>query len=263
MSLPDYLDEIKTFLSGKGVPQEPKAVVILGSGLGSFSQEIRNVTILPYNSIPHFPITSVKGHDGKLISGEINGNQVIAFSGRFHHYEGFSFEQTALPVYVAKAFNAGKLIISNAAGAVNTSFKVGDLMVIEDIIRQNMTISPKGHPWFHYSHHRWVSLVRELAADLGIATQQGTYLYVKGPNYETRAEIRAFRTMGADAVGMSTAPELMEAARLGVKTAAISLISNMAAGVTADKLSHDEVALAAGSRKEDFAMLVKALVERL
>ncbi len=263
MSLPDYLDEIKKFLSGKGIPQEPEAFVILGSGLGSFSQEILNATILPYNSIPHFPITSVKGHDGKLISGEINGKQIVAFSGRFHHYEGFSFEQTALPVYVAKALNTGKLIISNAAGAINTSFKVGDLMVIEDIIRQNMTISPKGHPRFRYSHHRWIPLVRELATDLGIATQQGTYLYVKGPNYETRAEIRAFRTMGADAVGMSTAPELMEAARLGVKTAAISLISNMAAGVTANKLSHDEVARAASSRKEEFAKLVKTLVERL
>lgn len=263
MALPDYLDETKALLHGKGVPESPRAVIILGSGLGGFGSEIQQVHSIPYTEIPHFPVTSVKGHDGELISGHINGHNVLAFSGRFHHYEGFSIEQTVLPVYLARALDAGKLLISNAAGAINTSFSVGDLMIIEDVMRQNMAISPQGHSRFRYRHHQWVDQVRELAAECQIPVRQGTYMYVKGPNYETKAEIRAFRKMGADAVGMSTAPELMEAARLGIKTAAISMISNMAAGVTKGKLSHDEVAQAANLRKDDFAKLVKTLVEQL
>jgi purine-nucleoside phosphorylase len=187
----------------------------------------------------------------------------MAFSGRFHYYEGFSFEQSATPVYIAKALGANKLIVSNAAGAINTSFSVGDLMVIKDVIRNNLAISPRGYAKHKYRHHRWVDNVRQMAAELGLVTQQGTYMYCKGPNYETKAEIRSFRKMGADAVGMSTAPELFESARLELKSVAISLISNMAAGVTKGKLNHDEVKEAADSRKEDFAKLVKKLIAEL
>ncbi|MDX1637115.1 MAG: purine-nucleoside phosphorylase [Balneolaceae bacterium] len=263
MPLPDYLDDTISFLSGRGVPESPRAVIILGSGLGGFAGRIQKNSAIPYSTIPHFPATSVQGHDGTLISGTIGDNSIIAFSGRFHHYEGYSFEQTVLPVYLTKALQAEQLIISNAAGAINTSFSVGDLMVIEDIIRQNMTITPQGYKQFRYTHHRRVPEIRKLASDLGITTQFGTYIYAKGPNYETKAEIRAYRIMGADAVGMSTAPELMEAARLGIKTAAISMISNMAAGVTDGKLNHEEVSKAAELRKEDFAKLVTALIEHL
>ncbi|MDR8392919.1 purine-nucleoside phosphorylase [Aliifodinibius sp. S!AR15-10] len=263
MSLPDHLEEITASLLEKGVAEAPEAVIILGSGLGSFSNYIENSTHIPYSSIPHFPATSVQGHSGELITGEIEGHPIIAFSGRFHHYEGFTFEQTALPVYVADILEAEKLIISNAAGAINTAFNVGDLMVIEDVMRQNFRITPRGKSRFRYSHYQWVDTVRELAAKLGIATRQGTYIYVKGPNYETKAEIQAFRTIGADAVGMSTVPELMEAARLGIKTAAISLISNMAAGVTDGKLNHDEVTEAADLRKDDFSNLVQKLIKEL
>lgn len=262
MSLPDYLDEIKAFLVNKGLSESPEAAIILGSGLGGFSKEIENPNAIPYSTIPHFPDSSVIGHAGTLISGEVEGKHVVAFSGRFHHYEGFTFEQTVLPVYVAKSLNARKLIISNAAGAINTSFSVGDLMVIEDVIRQNLSIAPREHTPFRYRHHQWVDQVRELAAELQIPVRHGTYIYAKGPNYESKAEIRAFRVMGADAVGMSTAPELMEAARLGIKTAAISLISNMAAGVTDRKLNHEEVSEAAGLRKEEFGELVKILIQK-
>lgn len=263
MSLPDYLSNIKDFLIEKGVKKRPEAVIILGSGLGGFARQISEAHAISYHTVPHFPTTSVKGHDGKLITGKIDNHPVIAFAGRFHHYEGFTFQQTALPVYVASALEADKLIISNAAGAINTSFKVGDLMVIEDVMRQNLSISPKGYKPFRYTHYRWVDRIRELAAGLGITTRQGTYLYAKGPNYETKAEIRAFRKMGADSVGMSTAPELMEAARLGIKTAAISLISNMAAGVSKQKLSHEEVSEAANLRTDDFGKLVKRLIQEL
>lgn len=263
MALPDFTDEIVGFLNGQGIPADIEAAVILGSGLGGFTDQLEDSLTLPYHDIPGMPHSSVQGHAGKLIFGQVSNHTVMAFSGRFHHYEGFSFEQTATPVYLAKALGAKKLIISNAAGAINTSFSVGDLMVIEDVIRNNLAISPRGYGRHKYRHHRWVDEVRRLAAELGLVTQRGTYMYVTGPNYETKAEIRSFRRMGADAVGMSTAPELFEAARLELKSVAVSLISNMASGVTKAKLNHDEVKAAADSRKEDFAKLVKSLIKKL
>lgn len=263
MSLPPFTNKIISYLNGKDISSKVEAAVILGSGLGGFADHINQPLSIPYSDIPGMPVSSVEGHDGNLIFGNVNGQPIMAFSGRFHHYEGFSFEQTATPVYLAKALDTNKLIISNAAGAINTSFSVGDLMVIEDVIRGNLSISPGGHSKHRYLHHKWVNRVRKLAAELQLVTQQGTYMYVTGPNYETKAEIRAFRTMGADAVGMSTAPELFEAARLGIKSVAISLISNMASGVTKGKLDHNEVKAAADSRKEDFAKLVKVLIEKL
>ena len=263
MSLPDFTNKIVSYLKSRDIPSDIEAAVILGSGLGSFTDHIENPTTINYGLIPNMPTSSVQGHAGTLLFGEIEGHSIMAFSGRFHHYEGFSFEQTATPVYLAHALDANKLIISNAAGAVNTSFSVGDLMVIEDVIRNNLAISPRGYGRHRYLHHKWVDNVRKLAADIRLVTQQGTYMYCKGPNYETKAEIRSFRRMGADAVGMSTAPELFEAARLGLKSTAISLISNMAAGVTKGKLNHDEVKAAADSRKEDFAKLVKKLIAEL
>lgn len=263
MPLPDFAQEITSYLKKQEIPSKLEAAVILGSGLGGFTEHIENAYRIPYSDIPGMPVSSVQGHEGTLIFGEVNEYTIMAFSGRFHYYEGFSFEQTATPVYLAKLLGAKKLIISNAAGAINTSFSVGDLMVIEGIIRNNLSIAPRGNARHKYLHHRWVKNVRKLAAKLELTTRQGTYMYVTGPNYETKAEIRSFRKMGADAVGMSTAPELSEAARLELKSVAISLISNMASGVTKGKLNHDEVKTAADSRKEDFAKLVKALITDL
>lgn len=262
MSLPNFTDQTVRFLKNTNIPPSFDTAIILGSGLGGFTRQIENARFLSYVEIPGMPRTSVAGHEGKLIFGEINSRPVMAFSGRYHHYEGFSFEETAIPVYLAKALKAKKLIISNASGAINTSFSVGDLMVIEDVIRGNQQISPNGHQRHACRHHQWTNAVRSLASGINIPIRQGTYMYAKGPNYETRAEIRAFRRMGADAVGMSTAPELFEAARLDLKTVAISLISNMAAGITPGKLNHDEVKAAAASRKEAFATLVRELINK-
>lgn len=263
MSLPDFTDGIIAFLNQQDIPSDIEAAIILGSGLGSFSHQIKNQQAIPYSKIPGMPNTSVKGHDGKLIFGDVNGQPVMAFSGRFHHYEGFTFEQMATPVYIAKSLGAQKLIISNAAGAINTSFSVGDLMVIEDVIRGPVAISPRGYSKHRYRPHKWVDSVQKMAAELQLITRQGTYMYVTGPNYETKAEIRAFRRMGADAVGMSTATELFEAARLEIKSVAISLISNMATGISSRKLNHDEIKATADSRKDDFSKLVKNLIESL
>ena len=263
MSYPEFTEELFSYLDDQKLPNDIEAAVILGSGLGGFADQIERLSTIPYHNIPGMPISSVEGHAGELIFGQVNGHTIMAFSGRFHHYEGFSFEETATPVYIANYLQANKLIISNAAGAINTSFSVGDLMVIESVIRNNLAISPRGNNRHRYNHHQWVPEVRNIAAELGLVTQQGNYMYVTGPTYETKAEIRSFRKMGADAVGMSTATELFEAARLDLKSTAISLISNMATGVTGEKLDHEEVKKAADSRKDDFAKLVKALIEKL
>lgn len=263
MELPDFTNEIVGYLKKQGIPKDIEAAVILGSGLGGFTGQIKDPLTFSYSDIPGMPISSVPGHAGELFFGNVQGKTVMAFSGRFHLYEGFSFEQTALPVYLAKTLGAKKLIISNAAGAINTAFSLGDLMVIKDVMRNNLSISPRGYNRHRYLHHQWVNDVRKLAAGLGLVTQLGTYMYVTGPNYETKAEIRSFRRMGADAVGMSTATELFEAARLELKTVAISLITNMSTGVTGTKLDHAEVKAAADSRKEDFAKLVKKLISEL
>lgn len=262
MSYPQFTEEIFHYLDKQELPENLKAAVILGSGLGGFADQIENPYIIPYHNIPGMPVSSVEGHAGKLIFGEINAHPIMAFSGRFHHYEGFSFEETATPVYIANYLEADKLIVSNAAGAINTSFSVGDLMVIESVIRNNLAISPRGNTKHRYNHHQWVPKVRKIAAELGLMTQIGNYMYVTGPNYETKAEIRSFRKIGADAVGMSTATELFEAARLDLKSTAVSLITNMSTGVTGEKLDHKEVKKAADARKDDFAKLVKTLIEK-
>lgn len=263
MTLPDYLSQTTRFLLEHGLPEEPEATVILGSGLGGFAETISHSTRISYGDIPHFPATSIDGHSGELIFGEVSGKQVMAFSGRFHHYEGHSFEMTALPVYMAKAAGSKKLIISNAAGGINTRFSVGDLMVIDSVMRLNHRISPFHSKPFRYNMEAYTRIAGELAAEIGLKTQCGSYMFAKGPNYETKAEVRAFRMMGADAVGMSTVPELIEASRLNMKTVAISLITNMAAGIGREKLDHSEVKKTAGSRKEDFARLVTQLIEFL
>ena len=263
MSLPEHISTIKTFLVGKGLPGRIDAAVVLGSGLGSFGEEIGEKTVIPYSEIPGFPQSTVEGHSGSLIFGSIGGKSVLAFSGRFHFYEGYGFDKTILPVQLAKAFETEKLIISNAAGGINLNFRVGDLMIIDNIIPQNMLLAPvPAKPW-QYNLYPYVDSAKLIANNLGIDTKQGTYLYVKGPNYETKAEIHAFRAMGGDAVGMSTAPELMEASRLGIKTVAISLITNAAAGVTDQKLDHAEVKETAELKKEEFAVLVKGLIGQL
>ncbi|WP_395068969.1 purine-nucleoside phosphorylase [Gracilimonas sp.] len=244
-----------------GFPEQINAAVILGSGLGSFGNEIENSDSIPYKDIPSFPQSTVEGHSGSLIFGEVEDKTVLAFSGRFHHYEGHAFSKTVLPVQLAKAFEVNKLIISNAAGGINLRYRVGDLMIIDSIIKQFFLVSePALHTW-DSNFEEYAREVKQIARDLGIETQMGSYLFSKGPNYESKAEIRAFRKMGGDAVGMSTAPELTEAAKLGVKTAAISLITNAAAGVINQKLDHAEVKEAADQKKDVFAKLVKGLIK--
>ncbi len=263
MKLPEEIYQIKNYLIEHSFPKQIEAAVILGSGLGDFASVIDEPVSIAYSEIPNFPRTSVQGHSGELITGKVAGKSIIAFSGRFHHYEGHPFSKTVLPVHLSSAFSAKKLIISNAAGAINTGFKIGDLMVIDDIFRLFQPLSAGPSEPFRYKLAKTAGRVREIAASIGLEVQRGTYLFAQGPTYETKAEIRAFRILGGDVVGMSTAPELIEAARLNLPAAAISMVTNMASGVEAGKLDHAHVKAAAESRKDDFARLVTEVIKQL
>tara|TARA_R110000868_G_scaffold383578_13_gene650813 strand:+ start:33173 stop:33964 length:792 start_codon:yes stop_codon:yes gene_type:complete len=263
MSQPKSIQTIKSFLIEQGLPKSINSAVILGSGLGSFGDEIQNPKVIPYSNIPLFPKSTVEGHSGSLIFGTIGKKTVLAFSGRFHFYEGYGFDKTVLPVQLAHAFNVDKLIISNAAGGINLDFRVGDLMIIDSILSPAKELTDLQESMVNDALSRNAESVKEIADSLNIPARSGSYLYVTGPNYETKAEIHAFRFLGGDAVGMSTAPELIEAAKLGTKAVAISLITNAAAGVTDQKLDHAEVKDAADAKKEVFARLVNGLIRSL
>ena len=252
---------IARFLKKQGW-DDVDAAVILGSGLGDFTERITDAEVISYNEIPGMHGTSVAGHKGQLYRGVAGGKPIIAFAGRFHRYEGYHLDQTLLPVRIASEMGAKSILISNAAGGINLRFNVGDLMLIDDLLNPaNVQFSISDSPeYFRYQPDHWIKKSYHVAAKLGINLQQGCYLYAMGPSYETPAEIRAFRSMGGDSVGMSTAPELIEAQRLGMDPFGISLITNKAAGITKAKLDHSEIKEAAEMRKNDFANLVEGLI---
>lgn len=254
----------RQFLLNRGFNPQINTVVILGSGLGGFTSSVNNGISVPYDQIPGFPIVTVAGHGGELIQGQIGNKEVLVFSGRFHHYEGHPFERTLVPVRLASEFNTKNLIVSNAAGGINTRYKVGDLMLIDDFMRVGFPVVPFGEMYSkRFDNSAMIEIASQTASELKIRVRQGTYLYVKGPVYETKAEIRAYRSLGVDVVGMSTVPELLEASNLGINSLGITLVTNMATGVTNQKLEHEEIKEVADSRKVDFGRLVSAIITKL
>jgi purine-nucleoside phosphorylase len=265
-------EETKKYIR-KTTTSEPEIGIILGSGLGVLAEEIQNPTLLPYNEIPHFPVTTVEGHKGQLVIGELEGKNVVVMQGRFHYYEGYTMEEVVYPVRVMGQLGIKNLIITNAAGGVNLDFQSGDLMLIKDhinLLGTNPLIGPNIQQLgdrFPDMSEAYNPGLRKLAAltakDLTIHVQKGVYAAVTGPSYETPAEIRYLRIIGADAVGMSTVPEVIAANHMGIKVLGISCITNMAAGVLPEKLSHDEVVETANRVKDTFIKLVKEVVRRL
>jgi purine-nucleoside phosphorylase len=252
-----------SYCKAHGFPDRFDAAVILGSGLGGFADGLDRISEIPYADLPGFPEVTVAGHHGALIAARHEGRTLLVFSGRFHHYEGHGFDKTVIPVRMAAAFGARLLVVSNAAGGINLRFRVGDLMLIDDLMRIGFPVATP-QPEFRaaYPDARLLDHAVKTAHEEGIALRQGTYLYVKGPVYETPAEIRAYRTLGADAVGMSTMPELLEASRCGIAAVGFTLVTNMATGVTGEKLAHADIQDVAERRKADFTRLVKAIIAR-
>jgi len=257
----DSLKNAWLMLQSKGIGS-PDIAIILGSGLGGFEQQLDNLVTVPYAEIPIFPEVTVAGHSGLLGFGDLAGKKILVFSGRFHFYEGHDLSTTVLPVQLAALSGAKHLIVTNAAGGINESYGVGDFMNIEDTLRIMVSGSAESIRWGRL-HNPLVhkDLIRKAASDTGLHIHDGTYLYVTGPNYETPAEIRLFRHIGADAVGMSTVPELIEASKLGLKCAGISLITNAASGVTDTVLDHADVKEVAERSSERFSRMMHHLVE--
>ncbi|MCM3597040.1 purine-nucleoside phosphorylase [Metabacillus idriensis] len=248
----------------------PEIGLILGSGLGVLADEIENAVKIPYEEIPNFPVSTVEGHVGQLVFGTLKGANVVAMQGRFHFYEGYDMKKVTFPVRVLKEMGVKTIIVTNAAGGVNESFEPGDLMIISDHIN-NMGTSPLigpndsdlgvRFPDMSQAYSRELrTLAKNAASELGIKVQEGVYVGNTGPAYETPAEVRLARVLGGDAVGMSTVPEVIVANHAGMKVLGISCISNMAAGILDQPLSHDEVMETTEKVKANFLNLVKKIV---
>ncbi|WP_332633883.1 purine-nucleoside phosphorylase [Halalkalibacter flavus] len=266
------ITETASYLRGKMI-ETPSIGLILGSGLGVLADEIQNPVKVPYSEIPNFPVSTVAGHAGQLVFGMLEGKQVVAMQGRFHFYEGYSMSVVTFPVRVMKALGVEQIIVTNAAGGVNESYEPGNLMIIKDQINnmgQNPLIGPNDEAFgvrFPDMSSAYSERLRELARDqaekLTINVQEGVYVGNTGPSYETPAEIRMLRTLGADAVGMSTVPEVIVARHAGLEVLGISCISNMAAGILPQPLTHDEVIETTEKVKSDFLALVKSIVKEM
>lgn len=266
--LSEMLQETTQFILEKGV-KEIDFGLILGSGLGELAEEIEEAIVIPYDQIPFFPTSTVVGHAGQLVYGTLSGKKVLAMQGRFHFYEGHSMQTVTYPVRVMAALKAHSVIVTNASGGVNESFVSGDLMLITDHINftgQNPLIGPNEDeigPRFPDMSEAYTLTYREVAKEaasqLDLTLKEGVYMGYSGPTYETPAEIRMSRTMGADAVGMSTVPEVIVAAHSGLKVLGISCITNLAAGMQAN-LNHEEVVETTQRVKQSFKALIKEVL---
>ena len=244
------LGEAVRFIEGR-TPHRPKIGLVLGSGLGAFAKTLEKATAIPFGQIPHFPTSTAIGHKGELVLGLSGGVPVAVMAGRVHYYEGYTLAQVVFPVRVLGRFGVKAVIMTNAAGSVNVNYKPGELMVIDDHINymgMNPLIGPNddtlGLRFFDLSEAYDPELRRMAEAACvaaGVTVRKGVYIAFTGPSYETPAEIRMARTLGADAVGMSTVPEVIAARHMGIRVLGLSCITNMAAGVIKQKLDHREV----------------------
>lgn len=251
----------------------PEIGIILGSGLGMLAKDIEDEIIIPYKDIPYFPVSTVKGHKCQLVLGYLSGKPVICMQGRFHYYEGYSMQNVVYPVRIMQMLGVSKLIVTNSAGGINTDFQPGDLMIIIDHINL-MGINPLIGKNYDDFGERFPDMTRaydsqmmdkaaQAADSLAIQLKRGVYAAMTGPSYETPAEIRFLRAIGADAVGMSTVPEVIVANHGGMKVLGVSCITNMAAGVFNKPLNHAEVVEIANQAASRFVKLVKKVIEDL
>ena len=267
------VQEAAAYIKEKLGGRAPEIAITLGSGLGDLAEHLVDAVQIPYGEIPHFPVSTVAGHKGQFVVGKLEGREVLCMQGRFHYYEGYDLKQVTLPVRVMKLLGISTLIVTNAAGGINTGFRPGNLMLIEDhlnltgenpLIGENLEVF--GDRFFDMTvayDAEYRALAEQLAAELNIPLQKGVYAWRTGPNYETPAEIRYLRAIGADAVGMSTVPEVLVARHSGLRVCGISCITNLAAGMGDGLLSHEEVKETADRVKVDFIRLVTALTGRM
>jgi purine-nucleoside phosphorylase len=264
--------EAKEYILQKAM-QVPELGLILGSGLGSLADQIENPIVIPYSAIPHFPTSTVAGHAGELVIGTLEGKNVLAMNGRFHFYEGYSMQEVVFPVRVMKVLGINTLIVTNACGGMNPAFKAGDLMFISDHINfmwNNPLMGPNVEeygPRFPdvsraYSKEL-LELGKKVGSDLGIETQNGVYCGISGPSYMTPAELKMLRLWGADAVGMSTVPEVITAVHMSMKVLGLACVTDMAVADTLEPIDHATVMKVALQTKSKFIKLLKSIINEI
>ncbi len=253
-------------------PCLPSTAIILGTGLGKLADEIETREEIPYSDIPNFPTTTVEGHKGKLIFGKLAGKDVMGMQGRFHYYEGYSMEEVTFPVRVMKALGVANLFVSNASGGMNPEFEVGDLMIITDHINffpdsplrgRNIGYGPRFPDMSEAYSKELIAKAKQAAKELGICVREGVYVGTQGPAFETPAEYRMFRMLGADAVGMSTVPEVIVARHCGMKVFGISVITDLGVEGKITTVTHDDVQKAADAAQPKMAAIMRELVKGL
>ena len=251
----------------------PSVGIVLGSGLGSFTDEIEIEFEIMYSNIPHFPVSTVEGHSGKLIFGNLSGKKVVAMAGRFHYYEGYTTQEVVFPIRVMKYLGIKTLVISNAAGGLNTSYKVGDLMIIKDHIslltinpllgKNEIELGPRfpdmSEPYKNYL----IEKAKRIAGENNIDLKEGVYAGVTGPTFETRAEYKMLNLLGGDAVGMSTVQEVIAAVHLGLPVFAMSVITDVGIREEENTITHEEVLQAAKEAEPKLTLIFKQLIGQL
>ncbi|GAA4774866.1 MULTISPECIES: purine-nucleoside phosphorylase [Flavobacterium] len=248
----------------------PEYGVILGSGLGGFTDDMEVEFILPYNEIPNFPVSTVEGHKGALVFGTINGKKVVAMQGRFHYYEGYTMKEVTFPVRVMKYLGVEKLIVSNASGGVNSNYKVGSVVIIKDHVnmmpehplrgKNDSRFGPRFVNMSEPYSRKMMMKAKEIATNFGITVHDGVYLGLQGPTFETLAEYRMVKTLGCDCVGMSTVPEVIVARHMELETFGISVITDMGDAESIDSITHEEVLEAAKEAEPHVRKLIKELI---
>lgn len=250
-----------------------KIAIILGSGLGELGEYVEKTCEINYSDIPHFPVSTVKGHSGKLVFGKLNGVEVVLMQGRFHFYEGYDMKKVTYPIYVFKKLGIEKIIVTNASGGINESFEPGNLMIINDFINFMGTNPLIGENDERFGErfpdmsepycNKLITEAKNVANELNIPYKEGVYMGCTGPSYETKAEIRAFKNFGADAIGMSTVPETIIANYLGIKVLGISCITNMATGIQKFEHSHQRVVDVAKKASANMCKWVSEIVTKI
>lgn len=272
MNLFDKITETANFLIPHNT-NHAKIGIVLGSGLGNFVQELKADKEIPYADIPHFPVSTVKGHSGKLIFGSIKGKPVIAMSGRFHFYEGYSVEDVVFPIRVMKFLGVETLFLSNAAGGVNTSFKIGDLMIIRDHIsfatknpligKNDERLGPRFPDMSEPYNKELIQKAKEIGKSLQIDLKEGVYFVVTGPTFETHAEYKMVHVLGGDAVGMSTVQEVIVARHMNMNVFAMSVITDIGIRDENNIITHEEVLEAAKEAEPKFSAIFRELIVSL
>jgi purine-nucleoside phosphorylase len=254
-------------------PSKPRVGIILGTGLGGLAEDIETQATLPYGDIPHFPQSTVQSHAGRLVCGRLAGKTVVAMEGRFHYYEGYSLKEITLPVRVMKALGCEVLIVSNAAGGMNPQFEKGDLMLIEDHInlmgdnpligKNDDRLGPRFPDMSHPYDPELIALAQRVALDEKIAAHKGVFVAVPGPNLETRAEYRFLRGIGADAVGMSTVPEVIVAVHSSLKVLGMSIITDMCLPDALEPVKLEDIIATANAAEKKLRVLVRRVIEAM